>query len=111
MDADEREIYYYLKSWKNVFISGREVCRRAAGKRRYHNDKEWAKPVLARMVEKGILETDAGGHYRLKPIDRKVWTSKRWVSPQIARVLKESGKDFREVILEEDEIDRYYESL
>jgi len=111
MDADEREIYYYLKSWKDTFISGREICRRAGGKKRYYNDKEWAKPVLTRMVEKGILETDSGGHYRLKPLDRKVSKSKRWVSPQIARILKESGKEFKEVILDDDEMDRYYESL
>lgn len=111
MDAEEREVYYYLKSWKDVFISAREICRRAGGKKRYQNEKEWAKPVITRMVEKGILETDSGGHYRLKAVDKKIWKDKRWVSPHIARILKDSGKDFKEVILDEDEMDRYYESL
>jgi hypothetical protein len=112
MDSDEREIYYYLKSWKEEFISSREICRRAGGKKRFRHDEEWAKPVLLRMVEKGILETDTGGHYRLKPLDRRILRKgKRWVSPQIARILKESGKDFKEVLIDEAEIDRYYESL
>jgi hypothetical protein len=111
MDADEREIYYYLKSWKKEFISSREVCRRAGGKKRFRQDEEWAKPVLLRMVEKGILENDTGGHYRLKPMDKQVQKSKRWVSPQIARILKESGKDFNSVLIDDAEMDKYYESL
>lgn len=111
MDSEEREIYFYLKSWRQEFISAREICRRAGGKRRFRVEPEWAKPVLTRMVEKGIAETDAAGHYRLKPIEKKLRKGKRWVSPQIARVLRESGKDFKEVIMDDDEMDRYYESL
>jgi hypothetical protein len=111
MDADEREIYYYLKSWKKEFISSREICRRAGGKKRFRQDEEWAKPVLLRMVEKGILETDTGGHYRLKPMDKRIRRSKRWVSPQIARILRESGKDFDAVLIDDAEMDKYYESL
>ena len=112
MDADEREIYYYLKSWRNEFLSAREICRRAGGKKRFRYDEEWAKPVLARMLEKGIVESDTSGHYRLKPVDRrKVRKGSRWVSPQIARVLKESGKDFSHVIMDDESLDRYYDSL
>lgn len=111
MDSDEREIYYYLKSWKEEFISSREICRRAGGKKRFRQAEEWAKPVLTRMVDKGILETDTGGHYRLKPIDKKTRKGKRWVSPQVARVLRQSGKDFSEVIMDEDEMDKYYQNL
>jgi len=111
MDADEREIYYYLKSWKAEYISAREICRRAGGKRRFHHDPDWAKPVLSRMIEKGIVESDAAGHYRLKPMDQKLRKGSRWVSPQIARILRESGKDFKEVLIDDAEMDRYYESL
>ncbi len=111
MDADEREIYYYLKPWRNEFISSHEICRRAGGKRRFRHDQEWAKPILVRMAERGILETDASGHYRLKPAEKKGRRSKHWVSPQIARVLRESGRDFSDVIIDDDEMDRYYDSL
>jgi len=112
MDSDEREIYYYLKSWRNEYLSSREICRRAGGKKRFRQEEEWAKPILARMVEKGIVETDAAGHYRLKPMDkRKGRKGNRWVSPQIANVLRASGKDFTNVIMDDETMDRYYESL
>ncbi len=112
MDAEEREIYYYLKGWKNQFISNREISRRAGGKRRFHREPEWAKPVLQRMVERGILETDPAGHYRIKPVDEKIAGKRRhWVSPQIANILKNSGKDFTDIVMSEDELDRYYDQL
>jgi hypothetical protein len=110
MDADERQIYYYLKAYKHEFISSREICRRAGGKRRFSNEPEWAKPVLNRMVERGILDHDAAGHYRLKPMDKKS-AKKRWVSPQIQRILRESGKEFGDIAIHEDEMDAYYDAL
>ncbi|HUB88052.1 MAG TPA: hypothetical protein VMB22_09195 [Verrucomicrobiae bacterium] len=90
MDSDEREIFYFLKTWGNEFVSMREICRRAGGKKRYYEDNEWAKPLLIRMHERGILEHDAQGRYRIKPVPKKNKGS-RWVSPDIAKILKESG--------------------
>lgn len=114
MDADEKEIYNFLKSWKHEFISAREVCRRAGGKRRFRNEPDWAKPPLVRMVERGILEVDAAGHYRLKPPPAN-WDKRkrRWASPHIANILKNSGKDYSRSIMEIDdkELDEYYDSL
>jgi hypothetical protein len=110
MDADEREVYYYLKSWGREFVSVREICRRAGGKRCFRESPDWAKPVLARMIERGIAESDMAGHYRLKP-PPSVVKRRRWVSPQVAKILQQSGKDFsKEIVLEEDP-DAYYESL
>ena len=111
MDAEEREIYYFLKSWKDTFVAAREIARRAGGKRRYHYEPEWAKPVLTRMVERGILETDSAGHYRLKPPDKKLDKRKRWTSPAVVRILQRSGKDFSEVIKTADDLDEYYDKL
>lgn len=111
MDAEEREIYYYLKSWKDTFVSTREIARRAGGKRRFHREPEWAKPVLTRMVERGILETDPAGHHRIKPPDKKLEQRKRWTSPQVARILHQSGKDYSEVIKVSDDLDVYYDGL
>jgi hypothetical protein len=111
MDSDEREIYYYLKSWKDHYISVLEICRRAGGKKRHRQDPEWAKPVLVRMLEKGIVETDPAGHYRLKPMAPKGRKAKRWVSPQVAKILKESGKDFQEITMDEDAMDKFYDNL
>jgi hypothetical protein len=90
MDADEREIYQFLKSWGGNFVSAREVCRRAGGKRRYNQDPEWAKPVLLRMEERGILESNSTGQFRIRPLP-KTDGKKRWISPDIAKILSESG--------------------
>jgi hypothetical protein len=110
MNADEREIYYFLKSWKDQFISAREIARRAGGKRRAQYEPEWAKPVLLNMVERGILESDAAGHYRIRPVPPNT-KLKRWVSPQIARILKSRSKEMGEIVMSESDIDDYYEHL
>lgn len=111
MDADEREIYQFLKSRGAEFVHTREICRRAGGKRRFHEDPEWAKPVLLRMAERGILEVNATGHFRLKPIPKKN-RHKRWVSPDIAKILKDSGVEV-ESAGEEGAVgdDEYYDKL
>jgi hypothetical protein len=91
MDADERDIFQFLKSWGNQFIAAREICRRAGGRRRFNEEPEWAKPVLLRMEERGILESNATGHFRVKPVKKVREKDERWVSPEIAKILKESG--------------------
>ena len=114
MDADEREVYYFLKPYRTEFLSGKEICRRAAGKRRFREDQAWAIPPLMRMVERGILETDPSGAYRIKAKDDKSGKLQRWVSPEIKQVLRDSEKKFDGVIdldKEEGELDACYESL
>jgi len=112
MDADEREIYHYLKGWKHDYLSSREICRRAGGRKRFQREPEWAKPVLNRMVERGIVEMDPAGHYRLKPReDKKAGEKKHWVSPQIQGILRNSGQDFSQVVMSEDDLDFYYDNL
>jgi len=109
MDATEREIYHYLKSRRPKSVPARDINRHV-GRRRFRYNPEWAKPALLRMVERGILETDAEGSYRLKPIPRKDTEGKRWASPEIVEILKASGKAFNNLITHEDE-DEYYDKL
>ena len=105
MDADERDICLYLRGFPGQFVSFAEVSRRAGGKRRYRHEPEWASPVLARLVEKGMIESDSTGHYRLKTRPKREKQT-RWVSPEIRKILEKSGKDFNEVFdLKEDEED------
>jgi hypothetical protein len=110
MDADEREIYYYLKGRRREFIPIREISRRTGGKRRWRRSPEWARPVVERMAERGILEGGDESGYRLKPKPRAGKTGKLWVSPQLAEILKASGKVFDNVVTDEYD-DDYYESL
>src|ERR1041384_2965616 len=104
MDAEEREVYYYLKSWGDEPISIREIARRAGGKHKFRETPDWALPVIARLRERGILECDHGGGYRIKATAKKEENKLRWVSPQLARILKASGKNFSETVdLEEND--------
>jgi len=108
MDSDERTICDYLKSWPKHYVSAREVARRADGKRRFREDPQWAYPVLTRLLEQGMIETDGLGHYRSKQLsfDKKRRAGK-WVSPQLRRILERSGRDFGEVLdLPDEEDDR-----
>jgi hypothetical protein len=110
MDADERAVYYYVKSRRSQPISDRDIGRHVGGKRRFGYNPNWAKPVLLRMIERGILETDKEGSYRLKPMPRKEANGKRWASAHMAEILRASGKAFSNVITVEDE-DEYYTQL
>ena len=108
MDADEREIFRFLKSWGSQFIAAREICRRAGGKKRFQEEPNWAMPTLLRMAGRGILESDATGHFRIKPISRKD-KDKLWVVPDIAKIPEESGVKVEDT----DDVapDEYYDQL
>jgi hypothetical protein len=108
VNADEKEVCNYLKSWRGQFVSGREIARRAGGKWRFRDDPNWATPILLRLVEKGVLESDAAGYYRLRPKDEKKQKTQKWVSPQIKAILEKSGKDFGD-ILHVEEQDEFFE--
>ena len=90
MDTDERDIFQFLKTWGAEFTSAKEVARRAASKKKFYDDPEWAKPLLMRMAERGILESDIQGRYRIKPVTRKD-KHEHWVAPDIAKILQENG--------------------
>jgi hypothetical protein len=110
MDSAEREIYHYLKSRRPKSVPARDINRHVGSKRRYRYNPDWAQSALLRMVDRGILETDAEGSYHLKPIPRKDTKGKRWASPAIAEILKASGKEFDNLITSEDD-DDYYDKL
>src|SRR5438046_2262551 len=95
MDAEEKEICDFLKSWPGQFVSGKEIARRAGGKWKYRDDPNWAVPILLRMVEKQLVDSDAGGHFRFRPQDKKA-KQKRWISPELQKLLEKTGKDFAE---------------
>jgi DNA-binding PadR family transcriptional regulator len=103
MDEDEKEIYTYLKTWSGQFVSGREIARRAGGKWRYRDNPNWATPILLRLVEKGLLESDSTGYYRLKPRQKK--KSKKWISPQLKAILEKSGRNFGDLLAADERDD------
>ena len=90
MDSDEREIFNFLKTFGKDYVGVMEICRRAGGKRRFSEEPDWAKPILQVMLERGVLERDTSGRYRVKP-KKKHGGGGRWISPHIASLLKENG--------------------
>jgi hypothetical protein len=89
MDADERDIYHYLQTWGDTFVAAKEICRRAGGKRRFSQEPDWAREPLMRMVERGVVESDASSRYRLKP--EKHDKNHKWIAPDINKILSEGG--------------------
>ena len=108
MDSEEQEIFYFLKTWGEEFVSVKEIARRASGKQKFYKNPEWAKPLLMRMQERGVLESDTQGRYRIKPIAQKN-KNKRWVSPDIAKILQDSGVQVEGST--EAGTDEYYDKL
>jgi hypothetical protein len=107
LTQDETVIIDYLKPLGKQFISAKEVCRRAAGKQRFNKDQDWAKPLLKRLEKKGVLESNALGHYRIKPEE----DDKRKIplAPHIQRILAQSSQDFSETAI--IQLDDDYEKL
>ena len=112
MDTDERDIFQFLKTWGGEFTNAKEVARRAGIKKRFYEDPDWARPILMRMVERGILESDVQGRFRIKPVVKKRQT-RQWIAPDIAKILKESGVEVETGGGGEGEIaaDDYYDQL
>lgn len=104
VDSDETCIYMYLKAYPGQFVSAAEICRRAASKKRYRDEPDWALPLLRRLAEKGVLEADATGHYRLNRSTEKQKKKKHWISPHLQKILSQSGRTF-EIPSTEEETD------
>ena len=100
MSVEEKEICVYLKSMPGQFVSARDIARRAGGKWRFRDNPQWADEPLERLLERKIIETDSTHHYRLVVKSEK--QDKKWISPQLKRILEKSGKDFTHVIEDED---------
>jgi hypothetical protein len=104
MNEEEKAILDYLKTQPHSFVSGREIAKRVGGKRRYEEDRTWAVPILAAMVQAGILEKDQMGHFRIIPEDvKKKKKTRAYVSPHILKILKSSGRNFESIDLGEED--------
>lgn len=92
MTADEQEIINYLQTYGAEFVGAAEICRRATTKRRFYEEPDWAKPILMSMKDRGILEADNQGRYRVKQVHKKR-AGKLWVAPDIEKILRENDEE------------------
>ena len=66
MSSDEQMVLQYLNSFPGLFVSPAEVSKRAADRRRFTANPDWARRPLQLLAMQGLLETNASGHYRTK---------------------------------------------
>src|ERR1700722_19423452 len=64
LSSDELEILEYLKSWKGASVSMVEICRCAGGRRKFRETPNWAKGMMARLVDENLVQVNDRGHYR-----------------------------------------------
>lgn len=108
MTQDELDILIYFKGNPKLWASAKEISRQVGGKFRFRNNPDWPKPLLEKFVAKNLLEVDASDAYRLKEKKKKERQGPRvHVSPQIAAILKKSGKTWEIDIGEEEVEDEY----
>ncbi len=115
MDADERDIFQFLKSWGSNYLAAREICRRAGGSQRFNEEPEWAKPILLRM--EGARHSGIRCHrtipHQARSEGQRHRRDKPRVSPDIAKILKESGAETEQATGGDSGLgpDEYYDQL
>jgi hypothetical protein len=65
MGRDAQDILEFLKQF-DTFVSRKEITKRVGGKSRFHKNRDWARPILDRLVAEGLIEVNEHDHYRLK---------------------------------------------
>ncbi len=65
LSAEALDIMAYLNTAPGKFVSMSEICRRAAGRRKFENSPGWAKNFMAPLLEAGLVQVNARGHFRV----------------------------------------------
>src|SRR5687767_11652456 len=84
MNAEENEIYEFLKARENMFVSVTDISKYVGRGSQFQKDRNWARPVLRRMEIDGLVESNPYGEYRVRGEDE----------PQ--------GNDFKEALRDPD---------
>jgi hypothetical protein len=71
MNAEETEIYEFLKTREANYVSVTDISKCLGRGRRFQQDRNWARPILRRMEVDGIVEANLYGEYRLKDAETK----------------------------------------
>jgi hypothetical protein len=64
LSAEALEIINYLKTDPGRFVSLLEISRRAGGRRRFEQSRGWARNLMSPLIDAGLIEVNARGHYR-----------------------------------------------
>jgi hypothetical protein len=98
LSCDELEILDYLKLWPEKFIPLGEICRRAGGRRKFRDDPSWARSLMSRVVDAGLIKVNERGHYLIMRDEKSAPPAgKRHAAPKPPPPLKRSivvGDDY-----------------
>jgi len=93
MNSDDNLVLSYLGKFPLAYVSAMEVCKRAADRKRFAAEPDWAKPVLVTLTQQHVLECNAMGQYRIKPPEeeekhRKAYVPRPDATPEPAPEVK-----------------------
>ncbi len=94
LSAESSEIIEYLKTAPGKFVSLGEISRRAAGRRRFEQSPNWARHLMAPLVDAGLVQVNARGHYRVPPSEQPSPPPKPAPTPVRKIVGKILGDDY-----------------
>ena len=66
MNTEETQIYEFLKKRGGNYVSVIDISKFLDPGRRFHRDRNFARPILRRMEVDGIVECNLYGEYRVK---------------------------------------------
>ncbi len=69
MTADEMTIVAFIRGSPESFYARREIARRAVKRQVYEENPHWVDAPLAGLVDRGVIEKNDSGQYRLKNDD------------------------------------------
>ncbi|HWX19583.1 MAG TPA: hypothetical protein VN578_06720 [Candidatus Binatia bacterium] len=66
MTHEEQTILDFLGSSRETYFARKEIARRAVKRQVYEENQHWANAPLASLLDRGIVEQNQEGRYRLK---------------------------------------------
>ena len=87
-------IVNFLKTAPEAFFSQREIARKAGQRGQFRTNPDWAKPILFRLANEDIIQTDAFGHYRIVPGREQAKRGSIPLAPCVAQTLASSDTIF-----------------
>lgn len=70
MNHFELAILNFLRATPTLYLSRREIARKALGRDAFEENQRWIDAPLTSLSAKGLVEQDDSGHYRLRTAER-----------------------------------------
>ncbi len=86
LNAEASDIIAYLQTAAGKFMSLAEISRRAGGRRRFQESPNWARHLMSPLVDAGLVEVNARGHYRVPPGAKDHPAAPRPASPRPPKI-------------------------